>query len=71
MVLLTNKDKDYLNRNFEIHEDTDEVEDIHELMKATAARIIQLCPYSRERSIVMTKLEEALFWAVASVTRGE
>lgn len=29
------------------------------------------CPVSRERSLAMTKLEEACFWANASIARNE
>ena len=31
----------------------------------------EICPPSRERSLAITKLEEALFWANASVARYE
>ncbi len=33
--------------------------------------IEQLCPESRERSLAMTKLEEAVMWANASIARNE
>ena len=38
----------------------------------TLARIItQSCPASRERSLAVTKLEEAVFWANAAIARNE
>lgn len=32
---------------------------------------IGLCPDSRERSLALTKLEEAIMWANASIARNE
>lgn len=39
--------------------------------KITAALIIELCPESRERSLALTKLEESIMWANASIARNE
>ena len=36
-----------------------------------AELMIESCPPSRERSLAMTKLEEATFWANASIARNE
>lgn len=36
-----------------------------------ARRILSCCPPSRERSLALTKLEEALMWANASIARNE
>lgn len=33
--------------------------------------ILRSCPRSRERSLAITKLEEAIFWANASIARNE
>ena len=33
--------------------------------------IDDLCPESREKSLAITKLEEAVFWANASIARRE
>ena len=38
--------------------------------KACADVINNLCPESREKSLAITKLEEAVFWANASIARG-
>ena len=35
-----------------------------------AAYIIEYCPDSREKSLAMTKLEEAVMWANASIARN-
>jgi len=39
--------------------------------KEMAERILSLCPPSRERSLALTKLEESIFWANASIARNE
>lgn len=36
-----------------------------------ATDILRNCPDSRERSLALTKLEEAIFWANASIARRE
>lgn len=47
----------------------------YEALRAKAKELAYLvtssCPVSRERSLAMTKLEEAIFWANASVARNE
>lgn len=39
--------------------------------KAVAIAIDIYCPNSREKSLALTKLEEAVFWANASIARNE
>ncbi|MFW6002225.1 MAG: DUF7681 family protein [archaeon] len=36
-----------------------------------ANRLNQLCPESREKSLAITKLEEVVMWANASIARRE
>jgi hypothetical protein len=36
-----------------------------------AEMIVSLCPESRERSLALTKVEESVFWANASIARRE
>ena len=36
-----------------------------------ANEIDETCPDSREKSLAITKLEEAVFWANASIARNE
>lgn len=38
--------------------------------KEMAAMILEMCPESRERSVALTELETALFWANASIARN-
>ena len=46
-------------------------EAIREKAKELAYLIDGLCPDSREKSLAMTKLEEASMWANASIARNE
>ena len=39
--------------------------------KALAYIIETMCPDSRERSLALTKLEEAVMWANAAIARNE
>ena len=44
---------------------------LRERVRVLAERINAMCPDSREKSIAITKLEEAVFWANASIARHE
>jgi hypothetical protein len=46
-------------------------ETIRATLKAAAYKIDELCPNSREKSLAVTKLEEAMFWANAAIARSE
>lgn len=37
--------------------------------KALAARVLELAPDSRERSLALVRLEEAVMWANAAIAR--
>ena len=39
--------------------------------KIFASLLIEQCPESRELSLALTKLEESVFWANASIARNE
>lgn len=45
--------------------------EIRNTAKNLALLIDDLCPDSREKSIAMTKLEEAVMWANAAIARNE
>lgn len=45
--------------------------EIRQNAKLTAELIDHLCPDSREKSLAMTKLEEAVMWANAAIARNE
>ncbi|SYX84623.1 DUF7681 family protein [Paenibacillus alvei] len=44
---------------------------IREKAKELANVIEELCPNSREKSLAMTNLEQAMMWANASIARNE
>lgn len=44
---------------------------LREKAKELAYLIDELCPPSRERSVAMTELETAVFWANAAIARNE
>lgn len=46
-------------------------EEIRNNCKLTAKLIVRLCPDSREKSLALTKLEEAVMWANAAIARNE
>lgn len=51
----------------------DQIKDIEELRERAivlAEEIEHLCPPTRERSLAITNLEQALMWAVASIARN-
>lgn len=43
---------------------------VREKSKELAILIDKVCPNSREKSLAMTKLEEAVMWANASIARN-
>ena len=63
-----------IERNFTYHKpEGDRIgryEEIRAKAKELAYLIDGLCLPSRERSLAMTKLEEAVMWANASIARG-
>lgn len=44
---------------------------IRNLARDLAESLLVRCPASRELSLALTKLEEAVFWANASIARNE
>lgn len=69
---MTNKD---IEKNFTYHAPKEDqpvrYETIRNKAKMLAAYINEFCPDSREKSLAMTKLEEAVMWANASIARNE
>lgn len=70
-------DQEYqdLQKRFTYHAPkTDQPERYEVLRKAgldLAAQILNLCPPSRERSLAITNLEQAVMWANAAIARNE
>jgi hypothetical protein len=63
-----------IENNFTYHAPTpgqpERYTQIREQAKALALSILELTPESREQSLALTKLEEAVFWANASIARN-
>ena len=62
-------------KNFTYHPPKDGQFEKYEGIRATARGLAELintyCPDSREKSLAITKLEEAVMWANASIARNE
>lgn len=63
-----------LENRFE-HHPPDDVRRIHHeaaraTLKETAGNLMELVPPGRELQLVLTKLEEAMFWANAGIARS-
>jgi hypothetical protein len=62
-----------LDKRFDYHAPDEERAHLHEvvrgLVKDTAERLNTLVPDSREKALVMTHLEEVMFWANAAIAR--
>lgn len=68
-------DIEVIERNFALKSPTgDQVvrsQTIRSEAKSLAVTVEGLCPPSREKSLAMTKLEEAVMWANAAIAREE
>jgi hypothetical protein len=64
-----------LENNFTYHppfgDQAHRYEDLRSCAKDLAARYLEECPDSRERSLALMRLEESVFWANASIARNE
>lgn len=72
---LTQEERDRLENNFTSHPpfggQSVRYEFIRDFCKQVAAIMCRLCPPSRELSLALTKIEEAVFWANAAIARNE
>lgn len=63
-----------IDNNFTYHAPTDDNVATFELIRHEGKRFAHLiddeCPTSREKSLALTKLEEAVMWANASIARN-
>ena len=65
---------DEIVKNFSYHAPKEGQPEMYEAIRnkalLLAAYINEYCPDSREKSLAMTKLEEAVMWANASIARN-
>lgn len=68
-------DEEKLERDFTYHPPKEDQAERYELIRASAKSfaglILSMCPFSREQSLALTKLDEVVFWANASIARNE
>lgn len=67
-------DKTSIDNNFVYHEPSDELNRVYTTMRSEAKRFATIvnntCPDSREKTLALTKIEEAMFWANAAIARN-
>jgi hypothetical protein len=75
MYPITDEEKARLKKDFTYHppvpNQLPRYEEIRDYARTFAATILKDCPPSRERSLALTHLEEAVMWANASISRNE
>ena len=67
--------KEQIENNFKYHAPKGNQQEryvaLRDKAKECALLIDEMCPDSREKSLAITKLEEAIMWANASIARNE
>ena len=75
MYDITDEQQKRLDNNFTYHSphgnQAERYAYLRDAAKTLAARILYNTPESREQSLALTKLEEAVMWANASIARNE
>lgn len=68
-------DQETLDNNFTYHspkgDQPQKYESIRALGRAFAEFVVKACPPSRESSLAITNIEQAVMWANASIARNE
>lgn len=71
---MSNPEAGRIENNFTYHPpkegQPEKYQKIREKAKELAYLIQEECPFSREKSIAMTELENCVFWANASIARN-
>jgi len=64
-----------IDNNFSYHSPVGDQQERYQQLrqqgKALARLILELTPESREQSLALTNLEQAIFWANSSISRNE
>lgn len=67
--------KEQIENNFKYHAPKGNQQEryvaLRDKAKECALLIDEMCPDSREKSLAITKIEEAIMWANASIARNE
>ena len=75
MYAISGEKQTQLQNNFTYHAPREgqpgRYEDIRNTGLDMARLLARLCPESRELSVALTKIEEAVFWANAAIARNE
>ncbi|MCL5884704.1 MAG: hypothetical protein M1377_05105 [Deltaproteobacteria bacterium] len=75
MYPITDEEKVRLKKDFSYHppipNQVPRYNEIRDFARTFAATLLEKCPPSRERSLALTKMEEAVMWANASIARNE
>lgn len=75
MYQITDEEKNRLKKDFTYHPPVPyqlpRYEEIRDYARTFASTLLKDCPPSRERSLALTALEEAVMWANASIARNE
>jgi hypothetical protein len=71
---ISDEDRAMIAKNFVYHAPKDDQPARYERLRgearALATTLLRTCPPSRERSLALTNLEQAIFWANASIARS-
>jgi len=71
----TEEDRRHIDKDFNYHppkaDQVPRYNEIRDTAKGLALVIMVLCPPSRERSLALTALEEAVMWSNAAIARYE
>lgn len=72
---IENKMGHMITNNFQYHAPSPDQQERYVFLRnearVLAYNIVKNCPPSREQSLAITKLEEAIFWANAAIARNE
>jgi hypothetical protein len=67
--------QEYLDKSFVYHAPKDDQPERYQALRDKARElaflVIHSCPPSRETSLALTNLEQAMFWANAAIARNE
>lgn len=67
--------KEQIENNFKYHPPKGGQDEKYDILRGAgrtfALEVLHLCPEGREKSLAITKMEEAVMWANAAIARNE